>query len=243
MPQKICQINPNEPSTWRNKRFLQFDVDWCHEYFVEDCLRLLDEHNVSSTWYATHKSVALDNVAASDNVEIGIHPNFIPLLKGDTSQGRCVEEVVIKLLEYYPDAKVSKSHSLVESSYINQKLKDLGITHENSTLIDSPSMQPLSPWNMWNGLVKVPLCWEDDYYCVSQSKTEFSELLEDNEGLKVFGFHPIHIFLNTEDLARYEAIRTFQRDIHRMEDYIYEGNGTRTKFIELLEALQMGADC
>ena len=52
---------------------------------------------------------------------------------------------------------------------------------------------------------------------------------------KVFGFHPLHIFLNTEALDRYEKIRSFQHDSKRLMDFRYDGIGARTKFIQLLE--------
>ncbi|MDE0471056.1 MAG: hypothetical protein OXH57_03875 [Ekhidna sp.] len=56
---------------------LSFDVDWDPEAMIEDTLNLLKRYpNVNATFFATHKSKALQKAG----YEIGIHPNFKPLL-------------------------------------------------------------------------------------------------------------------------------------------------------------------
>ena len=53
--------------------------------------------------------------------------------------------------------------------------------------------------------------------------------------MKVFDFHPIHVFLNTESLNRYERARPFFQNPKELIKHRYEGYGTRNRFIELLE--------
>ena len=53
-------------------------------------------------------------------------------------------------------------------------------------------------------------------------------------GIKVFDFHPIHIFLNTEDISRYEKTREWHRDPQKLKAYRFDGKGTRTHFLDLL---------
>ena len=54
-------------------------------------------------------------------------------------------------------------------------------------------------------------------------------------GLKVFDFHPIHIFLNTESLERYERTRPIHHNPKELIKHRYSGYGARNQLIELLE--------
>ena len=53
-------------------------------------------------------------------------------------------------------------------------------------------------------------------------------------GLKVFDFHPIHVFLNTEHMDRYEQTRAWHQSPQELRAHRYEGEGTRTRFLEFL---------
>ena len=55
-------------------------------------------------------------------------------------------------------------------------------------------------------MVKVPYLWEDDVVCLYKDDLNPAAALV-SDGLRVFDFHPIHVFLNSEDLARYERTR------------------------------------
>ena len=54
-------------------------------------------------------------------------------------------------------------------------------------------------------------------------------------GLKCFDFHPIHVFLNTENLNRYERTRPIHQNPKELIKYRYQGYGTRSRSMELLE--------
>lgn len=231
----ISSIFPEDFTTWQGNFLIELDIDWAAEEVIEDTISLLDDYKIPATLFATHKSAALSNILRKPQFEIGIHPNFVPLLRGEHSAGRDFKEVISRLLEIFPDVKSSKAHSLVDSSILLQHYSDVGITHDNTYFIDFPGMQPLMPWRLWNKMVRVPLFWEDDYDCLTAYPRNFRELLNVSDGLKVFGFHPLHIFLNTESLERYEKTRSFHHDPKRLIDFRYNGIGTRTKFIQLLE--------
>jgi hypothetical protein len=95
----------------------------------------------------------------------------------------------------------------------------------------------LAPWRLWNNIVRVPLYWEDDYHCVTKNQRNFDKVINTNFGLKVFGFHPLHIFLNTESLNRYELVRSFQNNPDKLINYRYTGEGTRSRFVKLLNLI------
>ena len=80
----------------------------------------------------------------------------------------------------------------------------------------------------------VPYFWEDDVACIDPNVSEVSSLVR-RHGIKVFDFHPIHVFLNTESLDRYERTRPLHQNPKELIKHRFEGYGTRSRLIELLE--------
>ena len=63
--------------------------------------------------------------------------------------------------------------------------------------------------------------------CFMTVHDPISQLLV-REGLKVFDFHPIHVYLNTEDLSRYEQTRSLHHNPAELIKHRFAGTGTRT---------------
>jgi len=62
------------------------------------------------------------------------------------------------------------------------------------------------------------------------------------DGLKVFDFHPIHVFLNSSSMAPYYTLkhhvpRLNEATAAEVEPFIYREQGTRSLFLELLQHL------
>jgi len=53
-------------------------------------------------------------------------------------------------------------------------------------------------------------------------------------GLKVFDFHPIHVFLNTELLDRYDRTRHLHQKPGELIKHRFDGEGIRIRLLELL---------
>lgn len=227
----ICAENQ---STWLNNIFLTFDIDWAHEEVIEDTLELCDSYSVSATFFATHKSAALKNGAIDlTRHELGIHPNFNPLLKNQSSKGD-FSRICSDLKNDFPDATSVRSHSLCFGSLIQTSYEKLGLTHDSSIIIPyQENCFPLFPWRMWDKLVRVPYMF-CDYVTAMTTGMAMNEIAS-RSGLKVFDFHPIHVFLNTESLERYEQTRPIHHDPKELIKHRYSGYGTRNRLIELLE--------
>ncbi len=90
------------------------------------------------------------------------------------------------------------------------------------------------PWSLWDGLIDVPFFWEDDIAALYDE--DFGDVgnLVHRSGLKVFDFHPIHIFLNTERLDRYEKSRPYHRSSKELLMFRNKGKGARTALKTLL---------
>lgn len=214
---KISEIDVNNPQSFQ-KIFLTFDIDWASDEVLEYCLNIVEKAGVKATWFATHKTPLLERILENPLFELGIHPNFNPLLEGNFCYGKNYEEVLKYYLDIVPKAKVMRSHSLAHSSRILMEAKKLGITHESNICIPYVAYGmggggfSLLPYLNWDGLVRCPYHWADDVACMYENKIDIQKVKR--EAYFVFGFHPIHIFLNTEKLERYEATRFYSDDIN-----------------------------
>ena len=218
-----------------NRPFLTFDVDWAHDDVIYDTLNLVDRYSVKTTWMMTHSTDIEFNIRKSGH-EIGIHPNFNPLLMGDSSNGISAEHIVVDLLTKFPESKVVRSHSVVQSSRLSHLFYRLGLRFESNDYLPSRAFESIHPFISEIGITKIPYFFSDELTCLADY-TNLPELCL-RGGLKVFDFHPIHVFLNTESLDRYEFTRPFHRKPKELIKYRYDGFGTRSRLIELLEFLK-----
>lgn len=208
----ISEINVSASKTWRDIHFITLDIDWAHDDVISYAIDILEKHNVKATWFVTHSTPVLDRLRANPNFELGAHPNFNPLLNGGSSENAGgARKVLDALLEIVPEAKSVRSHSLTQSSILLDIFKEYGFTHDCNHFIPHESGVILRPWSHWNGLVRVPHLWEDDVEAMV-ADSNFSSLLAIKNEIKVFDFHPIHLFLNTEATTRYVDAKSHARD-------------------------------
>ena len=223
----ISQIRPKDPSTWENKLFLTFDVDWAHDDVISDTIDLLERADITTTWFVTHETPLLDRIRANPKFELGIHPNFNFLLAGNPIKGATASEVVDRLLEIVPEAKVIRSHSTTQSSRLLDIFADKGLTHDCNHFVPEQAVIELKPYHCWTSLIKVPYFWEDAVVFKGKINTPIAKLTH-RPGLRVFNFHPIHVYLNTDELFRYEQARPhFQNPPALFELRNINDNGTR----------------
>ena len=224
----------DDRNSYEDKLFLTFDIDWAHDQIIEDVLQLLSRYIVPVTIFATHKTKILSSCSLlKDRIEIGLHPNFNHLLWSE-SNGKNFSIVCSDLKEIYPNATSVRSHSLCFGSLIQTAYEALGITHDSSMMIPYQYNNfDLFPFKMWDGLVRVPYFF-CDYLTVMTTDAPINTLAS-RRGLKVFDFHPIHVFLNTESLDRYERTRPLHHNPKELIKHRYQGYGTRNRLIELLE--------
>lgn len=226
----LSKINPDDEKSWNGKIFLTLDIDWAHDEVIHDTLQLIQSTQVESTWFATHKTILLDDLRRNTNVELGIHPNFNPLLSGDTSISSL--EVIARCISLVPEARSIRSHSLTQSERLIDQFRYEGLTHISNLFIPYGSgMQP-KPFRLWERMIMVPHSWQDNV--ALKMNMGFPKNSDFSFGLHVFDFHPIHVFLNTENLERYERTRPFHQDPKELIKHRYEGYGTRNRFLELL---------
>ena len=237
----ISTIEEGEEASWNGPLFLTFDIDWAHDEVLNDTIEIVQNYQVSATWFVTHKTPVLERLKANKKFELGIHPNFNFLLQGKHDAGQTAKDVVQRCLDIVPDARVVRSHSMTQSSGLLEIFKECGLTHDANHFVPHHTGIELKPWQLWNNLVRVPYSWEDDVHILYDTievpqKSPLDIAMDKSDGgLKVFDFHPIHVFLNTESLDRYERTRPLHQNPKELIKHRYQGYGTCSRLIELME--------
>jgi peptidoglycan/xylan/chitin deacetylase (PgdA/CDA1 family) len=181
---------------------LTFDIDWAPESVVADSIEILDKFGLKYTIFATNESAILKSLD-TERYEIGLHPNFNPLLAG---QNGSIDTILDELRSLYPNAVGVRCHSLVHSTRLVTKFGEQHLLYESNCYLPYPNVQPfVYP----NGLISIPYNWADDYHCAFKKSFANCDLDLSNQSLKIFGFHPVHIYLNTQSQTHYDEAKTY----------------------------------
>lgn len=232
---KISTINIQDKSSWQNKIFITMDMDWCSDEVLSFTLDILEKYKLNVTFFVTHDTKLLKRMRENDNIELGIHPNFNPLLNGDFCYGKNIDEVISYYKKIVPEAVSVRSHSMTQSSPILDAFEKHGLIYDCNSFIPYSSDIDLKPYNHWTQkLIKVPYFWEDDVHCLYNWDWNIEKYLN-TDGLKVFDFHPIHIFLNSEKMSRYENVKSSLNDFDKLKKNINNKSfGSKDFLIDLL---------
>jgi hypothetical protein len=215
---------------------LTIDIDWALDEVIRDTLGLISEFGCPATWFFTHDTPTLAEVASSGAHEIGLHPNFNPLLDGSTGAAR---ETLTALRLLAPEARSIRSHSLTRSSRLASLFVECSFTHESNIFIPPGVGADLWCWRDFGGLVQVPIRWEDDLRLVDAS---LGEPVDYVNRLRLFtvNVHPIHVYLNTTTIEDYEAARPYFRTLPALNRCRRPpgSGGTRDRLIAVLECVR-----
>jgi hypothetical protein len=226
---------------------ITLDIDWAPDAAIDATAQLLRDTQVPATWFVTHRSPAVDRLEeVPDLFELGIHPNF---LAGST-HGDTPEDVLRHCMELVPEARSMRTHALVQSTPILEHvLTKTPIRVDVSLFL--PRASGLDPVDyQWKGqsLLRIPYFWEDDVEMVRHSPSwDLAPLLDPDEDLRVFAFHPIHVALNSADMAPYEALKRSVQPLQAaspsdLAKHSHNGSGSGTLFRELVKHLEESGD-
>lgn len=233
----ISEININDQSSWQNKTFISIDIDWAHDDVIRNCASLLIKYGVKATWYVTHATPVLAELRENELFELGIHPNFNKLLNCDYAQGKNIDEVFTNILKIVPEAKSFRSHSLTQSTPIIAEASEKGLLYDLNTFIPISSDIEVCPYMHTCNILQLPHIWEDDvHYMNKWNYEEMVEKVQKYKGLKILDFHPIHIYLNTENIERYNAARPHLNDMAQLKNNVNnQCYGTRNFFKQIIK--------
>ncbi|GJQ64342.1 MAG: hypothetical protein SCALA702_33950 [Melioribacteraceae bacterium] len=235
----IRDISIDNGDGFENSVYFSFDIDWVSDEVLQHFIELVESANIFATVFVTHETELLEKMRNSEKFDLGIHPNFNFLLNGDFRYGKNFREVIDYYHKMVPEATVFRSHSLFQSSHVLDYVAEIGFTHECNLYIPVSSGINLKPYYHWSGnMLRVPHYWEDDLNIVYQHNYTANELVN-RYGLKIFDFHPIHLFLNTSDFLVYENAKTSLNDFELLKTKVNtEKTGVRDIFNSLLNAIK-----
>ena len=226
----------NFKNQYEDKIFITFDIDWASDSVLSYTLDIIEEQDVSATFFVTHETPLLQRMRENPKIELGIHPNFNFLLAGDFRYGKNFDEVIDYYFNIVPDAVSCRCHSLVQSSNILEALSNRGIKFDlNLYLPPKIIAHPFLHFNQ--KILRLPHIWEDDICAVSGMQWNCTEYMN-RPGLKIFDFHPIHVFLNMERIDRYLESKAFNNDYVKLKSFVNKTEiGTKHFLVRLIKNL------
>ncbi len=206
------------------------DTDWCHEEVLQYALKLFRENNLPCTVFATGHYASL-TLHSSAELEIGLHPNF----NETTIAG--YEGTLRALRQHYPHAEGVSCHAMTSSTPLLNLVKQYGFTYDRNLLCYK--IPKIAAFRHYNGLWRLPVFWEDDIWFTVEAGVPFDESLLAHEDFRyIFNFHPIHLYLNTESTAHYQAFKPLQHQPEALANYVGMGYGARSYFLELVSHIK-----
>lgn len=225
-------------ASYDNEIYLTFDTDWADDAVLRDTIEVLEAREVPATIFTTHASPVLAGLTGHPRIEVGLHPNFNPLIEPGGG-GAGAATLLADLHALFPAAVSVRSHSLLQSSGLQYLFARRGLVYEANQFVPAWSGMACRPYREISGLIRLPYFWEDDVHVMAMARgladTWDAGALLDRPGLKMFDFHPIHVFLNTERMERYEQTRADHRDAARLAAHRCAAAGTRTFLIDVIE--------
>lgn len=175
---------------------LTFDVDWANERMLTHVRGLVEDAGLKATFFATHDSEVIRGLDR-DRYEVGIHPNFRGNMEYDARTA--------DLRSLYPDAVGVRSHGLFTGSDINRAFVRAGIRYDSNIFL--PYMNYVKPYMHCCGLYMIPYVWDDDFTIGSGLGFESLHMDLGKPGIKIFNFHPVHVYYNTPTPEYYQGIK------------------------------------
>lgn len=220
---------------------LTLDLDWAPDEAIDAVAELLVARGVPATWLVTHSSPAVERLRDhAELFELGIHPNFLP----GSTHGATVGEVLDHSLALVPDAVSMRTHALVQSTPILAEVLERTAIRVDLSLF-LPRAENVAPVEYrWRGrsLVRVPYVWEDDVELENGTLGSGVASILAAPGLKVFDFHPVHVFLNSTSMDAYRRVSGTLPDAE-LAPHVQDGLGVGTVFREVADAIAGRARC
>ena len=224
----FSKLDPNKIESWFNKKIISIDIDWAPDFVLLDTIKLLENSKKKVCFFITHDTPLLKRISSNPNFEMGLHPNFDHVIK----RGSKVTPLdILNSLSFVgPKITVLRSHGMTTSGRWLSLFQKFGITHLSNYFMFG--VERIRPFHQLNDIIEAPVYFADDGYLYNQSnKIDCIRLLKNlnllTGGLKVFNFHPIHIYLNAKNLENYNLAKNHFSNEEILESMVESGFGVR----------------
>ena len=186
------------------------DIDWSSESIIKYSHDILSGDDLKLTYFITHSSPFLNELNASNKIDLLIHPNFLP----NSSHGDSFKEVIDYCMNLVPNADGFRSHRYFEVNDIMDDFAKRGFRFVSNHCTRCETN--IKPLKHRSGLQSIPIFLEDGGYLIMDPTLNFDNLIPrlKSPGLKVINFHPAHMAFNTPNFAYTRSIKdSFSREI------------------------------
>lgn len=206
---------------------LTVDTDWVPEALMEEVVGTVIPSDIPATYFVTQSYKCLVNC------EKAPHANYLHM----ADLGGALDSA----LKHCKGAVGHRAHSCVWSERLRALFRERGILYDSSVMMYLES--GIRPFRLGARLWELPLYFMDFFhmeYCELSGLRPFDLALFplEQEGLKIFDFHPIHLFLNTPSLANYAIAKPHYQDVDALRKFVYSGYGTRNLLVDLIRLLR-----
>lgn len=214
-------------------------MEWANDNVLKYFYNLLKEAGVPATIFVTHETKWLEFFRSDSQIELGIHPNFNKLLLGE-SEGNNYKKIFDDLMRIVPEAVSYRSHSLTTFSGLIAYAAQKGLRFDLNNYVQiTGGGYSITPYKR-NGILIVPFIFEDDLWLEDTGRKSISYYLSDEFNLlRIFNFHPIQLYLNCENIERYNSAKQYNWDLGKLEAYRNrDGYGMQNVFLELIRKIK-----
>ena len=186
------------------------DIYWSSESIIKYSHDILSGDDLKLTYFITHSSPFLNELNASNKIDLLIHPNFLP----NSSHGDSFKEVIDYCMNLVPNADGFRSHRYFEVNDIMDDFAKRGFRFVSNHCTRCETN--IKPLKHRSGLLSIPIFLEDGGYLIMDPTLNFDNLIPrlESPGLKVINFHPAHMAFNTPNFAYTRSIKdSFSREI------------------------------
>lgn len=180
------------------------DVDWASEDVLIEYFDIVNKLELKLTLYCTHHSNVINSEFNKNNIERGIHPNFLE----NSSHGNSFKEIIETCVKFAPEAYGFRSHRLFDVTDITHILKnDYGYKHVSN--LGTILHQDIKPILHESGLIHFPIFFEDGTYLYNQLNLDFKKYIYQfsTPGIKIISFHPMNFVFNSPTISYMRQIK------------------------------------
>ncbi|MDR0368202.1 MAG: hypothetical protein LBH82_03560 [Bacteroidales bacterium] len=196
----------NRKNIWDEEPVFCFtsDMDWASEAVLSIFFQEIPLEEMKLTTFVTHLSEIIENLYKNQQIERGIHPNFL----FGSSHGNSFREVIETCKTFSPEAVGSRSHRLFQVTDTAHLLKnEYGFLYSSNVInVFGTKIKPLLHESQ---LIEFPVFFEDGTFLYNDSRLKIEPYLNcfETPGLKIISFHPMNIVFNTPCIQWMRALK------------------------------------
>lgn len=218
-----------------NTAIITLDTDWVPVPIMDYVLDRIIPPDLPATFFVTNSYPELLN-SRRHEYELAPHTNPVEL-----NEDEITRELERKIALCVKKPSGHRGHSLYWTERLRPLFRDYGIRYDSSTMMYLES--DIRPFRVGYDLLQIPLFFMDFFhfeYCGFNGTDPFSlnNLQLEKKGLKVFDFHPIHLYLNTPNLDFYASVKAHYQQPEKLAALRYEGYGIQNFFLDIIDKLQ-----